>query len=178
MDPLTIAAAIAATKTLVKSARGVQEIVHGIDGVLHAHDEHEKNKNNKPGSSIGQKNKSILQKRAKDDGGDESISSAAAAVIEKKQLDQQISDLKDEINRKWPSGPNEKSTWDQILEEREKRIADKKERARQEKILAEERAARRQRILLEVGKGMAVLLIAGGIVWFLWWAATYGPAVR
>ena len=178
MDPLTIAAAIAATKTLVKSARGVQEIVHGIDGVLHAQDEHEKNKNHKPGSSIGQKNKSILQKRAKDDGGDESISSAAAAVIEKKQLDQQISDLKDEINRKWPSGPNEKSTWDQILEEREKRIADKKERARQEKILAEERAARRQRILLEVGKGMAVLLIAGGIVWFLWWAATYGPAVR
>ena len=44
MDPLTIAAAIAATKTLVKSARGVQEIVHGLDGVFHAQDEHEKNK--------------------------------------------------------------------------------------------------------------------------------------
>jgi hypothetical protein len=119
-----------------------------------------------------------LQKRAKDDGGDDSISSAAAAIIEKKQLDQQISDLKDEINRKWPSGPNEKSTWDQILNEREKRIADKKERARQERILAEERAERRQTILIEIGKGMMVLLLAVGIVWFLWWAATHGPAVR
>ena len=178
MDPLTIAAAIAATKTLVKSARGVQEIVHGLDGVFSAQDEHEKNKKHKPGSSIGQKNKSILQKLAKDDGGDDSISAAAAAVIEQKQLDQQISDLKDEINRKWPSKPGEKSTWDQILAEREKRVADKKERARQEKILAEERAERRQKILIEIGKGMMVLLIAGGIVWFLWWAATYGPAVR
>jgi hypothetical protein len=178
MDPLTIAAAIAATKTLVKSARGVQEIVHGLDGVFSAQDEHEKNKNHKPGSSIGQKNKSILQKRAKDDGGDESISSAAAAVIEKKQLDQQISDLKDEINRKWPSAQGEKSTWDQILAEREKRIADKKERAKQDKIDAEERAERRKAMLIEAAKGLAVAAVAGGIAWFLWWAATHGPAVR
>ena len=178
MDPLTIAAAIAATKTLVKSARGVQEIVHGLDGVFSAQDEHEKNKNHEPGSSIGQKNKSILQKRAADDGGDDSISSAAAAVIEKKQLDQQISDLKDEINRKWPSVRGEKSTWDQILEEREKRIADKKERARQDNIEAEERAEKRKLVLIEVAKGLAVAAVAGGIAWFLGWAATHGPAVR
>ena len=156
----------------------MQEIVHGLDGVFSAQDEHEKNKNHKAGSSIGAKNKSILQKRAKDDGGDDSISSAAAAVIEKKQLDQQISDLKDEINRKWPSKPGEKSTWDQILDEREKRIAEKKERAKQAKIDAEERAERRKAILIEMAKGLAVAAIAGGIAWFLWWAATYGPAVR
>jgi ferric-dicitrate binding protein FerR (iron transport regulator) len=152
--------------------------MHGVDGILHAKDQHDQNKDRQPGSSIGAKNKSILQKRAKDDGGDESISAAAAAVIEKKQLDQQISDLKDEINRKWPSKPGEKSTWDQILEEREKRIADKKERAKQDKIDAEERAERRKAILIEVAKGLAVAAIAGGIAWFLWWAATYGPAVR
>ena len=156
----------------------MQEIVHGLDGVFSAQDEHEKNKDHKAGSSIGAKNKSILQKRAKDDGGDDSISSAAAAVIVKKQLDQQISDLKDEMNRKWPSKPGEKSTWDQILDEREKRIADKKERAKQNKIDAEERAERRKAILIEVAKGLAVAAIAGGIAWFLWWAATYGPAVR
>lgn len=178
MDPLTIAAAIAATKTLVKSARGVQEIVHGLDGVFSAQDEHEKNKSHKAGSSIGQKNKSILQKRVADDGGDDSISSAAAAVIEKKQLDQQIADLKDEINRKWPSVRGEKSTWDQILEEREKRIADKKERVKQEKIEAAERAERHKAIWIEIVKGLAVAAIAGGIAWFLWWAYTSGPAVR
>jgi len=178
MDPLTIAAAVAATKTLVKSARGVQEIVHGLDGVFQAQDDHEKNKNHKPGNSIGEKNKAILQKRAKDDGGDESISAAAAAVIEQKQLDQQIADLREEINRKWPSKPGEKSTWDQILAERENRVAAKKEREKREKIEAEERAERRKKILIEIGKGFAVLIVAGGLVWFLWWAATSGPAVR
>jgi len=127
MDPITIAAAIAATKTLVKSARGVQEIAHGLDGLFQAKEQHENNKDHKAGSSIGKKNKSILQKRARDDGSETSMSSAAAAVIEKKQLDQQLSDLKDEINRKWPTKPGEKSTWALILEEREKRIADRRE---------------------------------------------------
>ena len=177
MDPITIAAAIAATKTLVKSAKGVQDIAHGLDGLFQAKEQHENNKNHKPGSSIGQKNKNILQKRAKDDGSETSMSSAAAAVIEEKQLKQQLDDLKAEINSKWPSKPGEKTTWELILDERKKRIADKKERERQEKIKAEERAERRKVILIEIAKGLAVVIIAGSIGWFLWWAATSGPAV-
>jgi len=177
MDVLTITAAIAATKTLVKSAKGVQDIAHGLDGLFQAKEQHDKNKNHKAGSSIGEKNKSILQKRARDDGSETSMSSAAAAVIEKKQLDQQLSDLKDEINRKWPTKVGEKSTWDLILEEREKRITDKKKREKQEKIDAEERARYRKAILFEISKGLAVIVIAGGIGWFLYWAATSGPAV-
>ncbi len=178
MDPLTVAAAIAATKTLVKSARGVQEIAHGLDGLFHAKEQHEQNKDRDPGSSIGKKNKSILQKRAKDDGSETSVSSAAAAVIEEKQLQQQLDDLRDEINRKWPSKPGEKTTWSQILEEKDKRVAAKKERERLEKIKAEERAERRKQILFEVAKGLIVAAIAGGIGSFLWWAATSGPAVN
>ena len=177
MDPITIAAAIAATKTLVKSAKGVQEIAHGLDGLFQAKEQHENNKDHKAGSSIGKKNKSILQKRAKDDGSETSMSSAAAAVIEEKQLKQQLDDLKTEINTKWPSKPGEKSTWELILEEREKRIADKKEREKREKIEAEERAEHRKAILFEIAKGLAVIVIAGGIGWFLYWAATSGPAV-
>ncbi len=61
MDPLTIAAAITATKTLVKSARGVQEIAHGLDGLFHAQEQHEKSQQKDAGNSIGAKNKSILQ---------------------------------------------------------------------------------------------------------------------
>ncbi len=177
MDPLTVAAAIAATKTLVKSAKGVQEIAHGIDGLFQAKEQHDQNKDHEAGSSIGKKNKSILQKRAADDGSETSMSASAAAIIEKKQLDQQLSDLKDEINRKWPSAPKEPTTWDLILKEREKRVAEKKERERLEKIEAEERAERRKQILFEVGKGLVVAAIAGGIGSFLWWAATSGPAV-
>jgi len=162
----------------VKSARGVQEIAHGIDGLFHAKEQHDQNKDHEAGNSIGKKNKSILQKRAADDGSETSMSASAAAIIEQKQLDQQLDDLKTEINAKWPSKPGEKSTWDQILEEREKRVAAKKEREKQEKIEAEERAERRKAMLIEVGKGLAVAAIAGGIAWFLWWAATSGPAVR
>ena len=106
------------------------------------------------------------------------MSAAAAAVIEEKQLKQELDDLRDEINRKWPVPVGEKSTWDLILAEREKRVAAKKEREKQEKILAEERREKRQKILIEISKGIAVLLIAGGIAWFLWWAYTSGPAVR
>jgi len=105
------------------------------------------------------------------------MSSAAAAVIEEKQLQQQLDDLKAEINSKWPSKPGEKTTWELILDERKKRIADKKERERKEKIEAEERAEHRKEILIEVVKGLAVLVIAGGISLFLYWAATSGPAV-
>ena len=105
------------------------------------------------------------------------MSSAAAAVIEEKQLKQQLDDLKEEINSKWPSKAGEKTTWELILEERKKRIADKKEREKREKIEAEERAERRKVILIEIAKGLAVVIIAGGIGWFLWWAATSGPAV-
>ena len=106
------------------------------------------------------------------------MSASAAAIIEQKQLDQQLDDLKSEINSKWPSKPGEKSTWELILDERKKRVAEKKERERLEKIEAEERAERRKAILLELAKGLAVAAIAGGIGSFLWWAATSGPAVK
>jgi len=156
----------------------VQEIVHGLDGVFQAKDQHDQNKDRDPGSSIGKKNKSILQKRAADDGSETSTSAAAGAVIEQIQLDQQLDDLRDEINRKWPAKPGEKTTWNKILEERDKRIAAKEEREKQEKIDAEERAERRKVILIEVAKGLFVIAIAGGLFTFLYWAATYGPAVR
>ncbi len=152
--------------------------MHGLDGVFQAQDDHKKNKGHKPGNSIGDKNKSILQKRAKDDGSETSMSASAAAVIEEKQLQQQLDDLKAEINSKWPSKPGEKSTWELILDERKKRVADKKEREKREKIEAEERAERRKQLLLELTKGLIVAAIAGGIGSFLWWAATSGPAVN
>ena len=146
--------------------------------MFHAKEQHDQNKAREAGSSIGKKNKSILQKRAADDGSETSMSASAAAIIEKKQLDQQLADLRDEINRKWPSGPKEPTTWDLILKEREKRVAEKKARDLKEKLLAEERAERRKAMLIEVGKGLAVAAIAGGIGWFLWWAATSGPAIK
>jgi hypothetical protein len=156
----------------------VQEIVHGLDGVFQAQEDHEKNKDHQPGSSIGKKNKAILQKRAADDGSETSTSAAAGAVIEQIQLQQQLDDLRDEICRKFPAKPGEKNTWDKILEERDTRIAAKAEREKQEKIDAEERAERRKAMLIQVAQGAVVLIVLAGISGFLYWAATSGPAVQ
>tara|TARA_R110002012_G_C11459529_1_gene592636 strand:+ start:261 stop:701 length:441 start_codon:yes stop_codon:yes gene_type:complete len=146
--------------------------------VFQAQDDHEKNKDHQPGSSIGKKNKAILQKRAADDGSETSTSAAAGAVIEQIQIQQQLDDLRDEICRKFPAKPGEKNTWDKILDEREKRIAAKAEREKQEKIDAEERAERRRYMLIQLAQGVAVLVVIAGISAFLYWAATAGPAVR
>ena len=156
----------------------MQEIVHGLDGVFQAQEDHEKNKDHQPGSSIGKKNKAILQKRAADDGSETSTSAAAGAVIEQIQLQQQLDDLRDEICRKFPAKPGEKNTWDKILEERDTRIAAKAEREKQEKIDAEERAERRKAMLIQVAQGAVVLIVLAGISGFLYWAATSGPAVQ
>ena len=178
MDVVTVAAAISATKLLVKGAKDISSIASSVDGLFHAKEQHEKNKNQNAGNSIGAKNKSILQKRAHDDGGEDTVSAAAAAVIEAKQLEQQMNDLKEEINRKWPSKPGEKKTWDLILEERKKRVAAKIERAKQEKIDAEERAEKRKNVLMQIGQGFIVLFVLAGVIGFMYWAATSGPAVK
>ena len=156
----------------------MQEIVHGLDGVFQAQDDHEKNKDHQPGSSIGKKNKAILQKRASDDGSETSTSAAAGSVIQQIQNEEALDDLRDEICRKFPAKPGEKNTWDKILEERDTRIAAKAEREKQEKIDAEERAERRKAMLIQVAQGAVVLIVLAGISGFLYWAATAGPAVR
>ena len=42
MDPVTIAAAIATTRTLVKSAKGIKDIAQGMDQLFSAQEEHKK----------------------------------------------------------------------------------------------------------------------------------------
>ena len=51
-------------------------------------------------------------------------------IIAERELEKSLEGLKNEINRKWPAKGGNKTTWDLILEEREKRVKAKEERKR------------------------------------------------
>tara|TARA_R100000781_G_scaffold112671_1_gene80118 strand:+ start:1684 stop:2211 length:528 start_codon:yes stop_codon:yes gene_type:complete len=167
MDPVTIAAAITATRTLVKGAKGVKDIAHGLDQLFHAQAEHEKakKKKGKPKTRTQQ----IVNMRAKE--GDEafddetSMGTVVSDVLEKKQLDINLQNLKNEIDSKWGAG-----TWKAIEEERARRIKKKKELKKQRAEAAKERAEHAKvfwkKVAIESLKGAVVI---GMITAFVFW---------
>ena len=127
MDPVTIGAAIASAKVLVKGAKDVGDLAKSIDAIFSAKEQHAKNlKNKKPTNTVASRNQGILEKRAHDDGGDTDISTVANEVIQAKQLESSLKDLEYEINRKYPVPYGETKTWDLIIEKREEKIKQKK----------------------------------------------------
>tara|TARA_R100000808_G_scaffold24744_1_gene57994 strand:+ start:938 stop:1465 length:528 start_codon:yes stop_codon:yes gene_type:complete len=175
MDPVTIAASIAAVKTAIGAAKNIQSIGHSLDGLFKAQEEHKKKKQKaKPSTRMQQ----VLRMRAGDEGYDDdtSISAVANQVLEEKKTQAAIASLAKEIDRKWGRG-----TWDQILQQRKKLLA---ERAAADQ-LAKENALRKakadkifwHKVLVETGKVVLVLLFAGAMVGFVMWAAT-APKIR
>lgn len=173
MDPLTIAAAIAATQKIVEGAKNISDIAHGLDDIFHAQEQHKKNKRkpNQPKTRMQQ----ILRMRSGDEGYDDdtSISAVANDVLEEKKLNQQIDRLSSEIDRKWGKG-----TWQIILDEREKRIKDRKEaikkRRANEHQKAEEHQEQMKKIATWAGQIVLVISLVSGLIWFLIWAADKG----
>jgi hypothetical protein len=175
MDPVTIAASIAAVKTAIGAAKNIQSIGHSLDGLFKAQEEHKKKKAKaKPSTRMQQ----VLRMRAGDEGYDDdtSISAVANQVLEEKKTQAAIASLAKEIDRKWGRG-----TWDQILQQRKKLLA---ERAAADQ-LAKENALRKakadkifwHKVLVETGKVFLVLLFAGAMIGFVMWAAT-APKIR
>lgn len=175
MDPATIGMAIAAAKSAVSAAKGIQSLGQALDGVFHAHEEHKKKKTKKKPKTRMQQ---ILRMRSGDEDYDDdtSISAVANQVLEEKQNQLALESLAKEIDRKWGHG-----TWSQILAQRKQLLAEraaeekvKKEKARQK---AEEDKIFWHKLLVEVGKGAFLLLFAAAIVGFLMWAAAT-PKIR
>ena len=173
MDPLTVAAAITATRTLVKSAQGVRDIAQGLDQLFHAQAEQQKarKKKGKPKSRMQQ----IVSMRSGETDeafvDDTSMGTVVSDVLEQKQLDLNLAALRKEVDTKWGVG-----TWSAIEKERAERIRKKKEIKKQRieaaRQRAEEQAAFYKKVLTEILKAAAVILFAGAMVWFIWWAAT------
>ena len=166
MAPVTIAAAIATTSTLVKSAKGVKDIAQGLDHLFKAQEEEKTAEKGKPKSRTQQ----IINIRAKE--GDEafddetSLGSVAADVLEKEQIDRNLKALQREIDNKWGKG-----TFEKIKLERSKRIAEKHKKKREQREEAQRRAEEEKsfwkRIALETVKAISVMAFVGGGIYLL-----------
>ena len=166
MDPVTIAAAIATTRTLVKSAKGVKDIAQGLDHLFKAQENEKAVEKGKPKSRTQQ----IINIRAKE--GDEafddetSLGSVAADVLEKEQIDRNLKALQREIDNKWGKG-----TFEKIKLERSKRIAEKHKKKREQREEAQRRAEEEKsfwkRIALETVKAISVIAFVGGGIYLL-----------
>ena len=173
MDPVTIATAIAATRALVKGASGVKDIAQGLDQLFHAQSEHAKKETKKKKGAPTSRMQQVIGIRSGDQDFDDdtSMGTVAAEVLEKKQLDLNLAALRKEVDTKWGIG-----TWSAIEKERDERIKKKKEIKKQRieaaRQKAEEQAAFYKKILTEILKMATVILFAGAMVWFIWWAAT------
>ena len=182
MDPVTIGAAIASAKVLVKGAKDVGDLAKSIDAIFSAREAHEKNiKNKKPTNTIASKNQNILERRAHDAGGETDISTVANEVIQAKQLEVSLKDLEYEINRKYPVPYGETKTWDLIIEKREEKIKQKKERAKKRKekqaLAKEESREFWQKVWMYLWQSIVTILALGGLIMFLRWAAEKGGSL-
>ena len=175
MDPVTIAASIAAVKTAVGAAKNIQSIGHSLDGLFKAQEDHKKNKKKKQPKTRMQQ---VLRMRSGDEGYDDetSISAVANKVLEDKQAEIALLNLAREIDKKWGKG-----TWNQIIQQRKKLIQERKAADQ----LAKENALKRAKadkifwhnFWIEAGKVVLVVLFAMAMIGFVYWAAT-APKIR
>ena len=167
MDVVTIAAAIATTRTLVKSAKGIKDIAQGMDQLFSAQEEHKKaEEKGKPKSRTQQ----VINIRAKE--GDEafddetSLGSVAADVLEQEQIARNLKALQREIDNKWGKG-----TFKKIEVERSKRIAERTKKKREAQQEAQRRAEEEEffwkKIALETVKAISVIAFIGGGIYLL-----------
>ena len=86
-----------------------------------------------------------------------------------------------EINRKWPSKVGEKTTWDQILEQRKKLLAERAaDQLAKENALAKKAKADKifwHKVAVEAGKILILCVVVAAIGAFLYYAST-APKIR
>jgi hypothetical protein len=175
MDPVTIAASIAAVKTAIGAAKNIQSIGNSLEGLFHAQEQQKKKKGKaKPTTRMQQ----VLRMRAGDEGYDDETSFSAVAnkVLEEKQTTRALENLATEIDNKWGSG-----TWKQILQQREKLLTERKASEQ----LAKENALKKKKddkifwhkFWVEAGKAALIIVFAGIMIGFVYWAAT-APKIR
>ena len=121
MEPISATLAlIAATKTAVEAAKNVKDIGATLDQLFSSHEGAEKTKKKQVAKT---RREQILRIRTGEKEGGET-SEAISLVLQEKDRARELDLLKIEINRKWPNAPKEPTTWDLILKEREKRVAE------------------------------------------------------
>ena len=180
MEPISATiAVIAAAKGAVETASNIKDIGQSLEALFSNHEKEEKSpKKAKTKAKPKTRMQQVLRMRSGDEGYDDdtSISAVANKVLEEKQKALALQGLATEIDKKWGSG-----TWEQIKKQRTKLIAEKKA---SEQLLKENalRKARADKIFwhnfwVESGKVALVILFAGIMIGFIYWAST-APKIR
>ena len=176
MEPVSATIAIiAAAKSAVETAQNIKDIGGSLEKLFSSHEGEEKKQKRKKATTRRQQ---VLRMRAGDEGYDDetSISAVANSVMEEKQKQLALEGLAKEIDKKWGHG-----TWSQILDQRQKLLAEKAEAAKVAKAKARQQKIDDKifwhKVLVESAKVVFLLLVIGGIGWWLHYAAN-APKVR
>jgi len=181
VDPLTIAAGVAAFKAAQSSITAIREaldtaddissISHHISDLFHhsreANKAYQAQKSHKEGVASGEIKP------------DESLQEAIDLMIHRRQLSDHISDLEWELNQKFPTPAGEPTMWENIKREQSRiqalKIKQKREREAQRKIDDEEKRERLKKLGLEALKFSFLVIVTMGIGWMLLTAYDQGP---
>jgi hypothetical protein len=180
MEPVsTTIAAIAAVKGAIETAKNIKDIGNSLENLFSDHEkEEEKPKKKKGKTKPSTRMQQVLRMRSGDQGYDDdtSISAVANKVLEDKQKALALQGLAKEVDRKWGAG-----TWEEIKKQRTKLLNEKKASEQ----LAKENALRKakddkvfwHKFWVETGKVALIVLFAGIMIGFVYWAAT-APKIR
>jgi len=167
VDPITIAASIAAVKGVLKTAKDVQQIGNALGDLFHNQEQHAKKSPNKKKKKPKTRMQQVLRIRAGDEGYDDdtSISAVASDVLAEKQNYLALQGLAKEIDIKWGKG-----TWSAIKEEQIKRVKERKEANKKAKKRAREQAEEDKKfykkVAKETGKALFLLCFVSGLIWW------------
>ena len=168
MEPvITLAAAIATTKTLVKSAKQVKDIAQSLDQLFTAQENEKKAEEKGKPKSRNQQVVSIRAGEGEDAYDDEtSLGSAAAEVLEKEQLARNLKSLEREIDNKWGKG-----TFRKIEKLRAEKIAAKHRRIREQREEKQRQAELEKSFWMKFGletlKAIFLIAFVGGGIYLL-----------
>ena len=181
MDPLTLAAGVAAFKAAQSSITAIREaldtaddissISHHISDLFHhsreANKAYQAQKSHKEGIEKGEIKP------------DESLQEAIDLMIHRREMSEMIKDLEFELNKKFPTPEGEPPMWQQIKREQSRiqslKIKQKRERAEIAKREAEEAKERWKKIGQEALKFGVLVIAVLGIGWMLMTAYDQGP---
>ena len=178
MAPISATLAlISATKAAVSAAKSINDIGATLDQLFSSHEGAQKKK--KQQTAKNRQEEIIRLRTGEAEGGE--TSEAIAQVLEAKTRAYELDLLKAEINRKWPSKVGEKTTWDQILEQRKKLLAERAaDQLAKENALAKKAKADKifwHKVAVEAGKILILCVVVAAIGAFLYYAST-APKIR
>ena len=168
-----VSSAVKGIKSTIDTAKDIKDIAGSIDDLLTGAEQVEKKAKvkQKKGRAGQWQNYLRLRFNAVEETGDgTSIQEIAAEVIEQKQVEKEIFQMRLIINKKF--GP---TTWDDILIMRKQRIEELEKRREKAKVLARERAEanakRWKRVFKETMNVVILIAVAGGIGYVLYYIA-------